>query len=139
MKKKGAICDFRQQRDDDLYRAYLKAWRLAMYDEGVVKLPRLIEKLVTSPAERFSVSEERAAIVLAEMLRGKSIAHMQTQKRRMYEEIYRRFLRLMQQRPYLRYQEAICIVVNQPAPEFFLTIGSAIVILHRIRKRKRQS
>lgn len=108
-----------------------------MNDEYVC-LSRLMEEVVATPAQRFYVSEERAAIVLSKMLQGQSIAHMQLQKRRMFEEIYRRFLALMQRRPYLRYQEAVAIVVNQPAPEFYLTIGSAIVILHRIRKRRRE-
>lgn len=138
MKKKGAICDFRGQRDDDLFRAYSAAWERAYMNDEYVCLSRLMEEVVATSAQRFYVSEERAAIVLSKMLQGQSIAHMQLQKRRMFEEIYRRFLALMQRRPYLRYQEAVTIVVNQPAPEFYLTIGSAIVILHRIRKRRRE-
>ena len=134
MKKKGAICDFREQRDNDLFRAY----RRQLQQTGYVHLPQLLDLVIRTRAERFYVSEERAAIVINELLRGKSIDHMQTQKRRMYEEIYRRFLRLTQRRPYLSYNEAITIVVNQPAPEFYLTVGSAIVILHKIRKRRRE-
>ena len=134
MKKKGATCEFRDQRDNDLYRAY----RQQLKTTSFVRLPQLIDRVISSPAERFYVSEERAAIVIGEMLRGRSIEHMQTQKRRMYDEIFSRFLELMQRRPYLQYNEAVTIVVNQPAPEFYLTVGSAIVILHRIRKRMRE-
>lgn len=134
MKKKGAICDFRAQRDRDLYRAYC---RTLDNTHSPFRLPTVIQQVLKRPAERFYVSEERAAIVITEMMKGKSIASMQVQKRRMYNEIYRRFRRVKRAHPAMSLQEAITIVVNQPAPEFYLTVGSAIVILHRIRKQMR--
>gem|GEM_PF-3803721 len=58
----------------------------------------------------------------------------------MFREIYRRVHQL-RTRPHYRQlplSEVVQIVVEQPAPSFYKTPQSAIVIMHHIRKRRKQ-
>jgi hypothetical protein len=133
MKKRGCTFEYERERDDELLRAYRNACHSADY----IRMPDVLDAVVNSPARRFWVSEERAAIVIGKMLRGESIPHMRPLKREMYAEILRRVNDLRQRRPDLTIAMLVFHVVRQPAPRFYLTPGSAKVILSRIRSRRR--
>jgi len=59
--------DFTRERNDDLMRAYREQRALANY----IIMPEIFEKVAESPAKRFWVSEERAAVEVSRMLVGK--------------------------------------------------------------------
>ena len=131
MKSKGSSATYRQERDKDLIRVY----REVIARHTHIHLPSVIEEVVSSPSKRFWVSEERAKIVIAEMTRGKSLENMNQTRRNMYIEIYRRVLLMQQSRPDLPLSRLVELVIDEPAPCFYLTPQSAKVILHRIKKR----
>jgi len=83
--------DFTRQRNDDLMCAYREQLALAKY----IVMPEIFEKVAESPARRFWVSEERAAVEVARMLVGKPFSRMRHNKREMFEEIFRRYIYLM--------------------------------------------
>ena len=61
--------DFTRQRNDDIMRAYREQLALANY----IIMPEIFKKVAESPARRFWVSEERAAVEVSRMLVGRPL------------------------------------------------------------------
>lgn len=133
MKKTGASFEYERERDDDLLRVY----RDAIHAASHIHMPDILNAVVNTPSKRFWVSEERAAVVVARMLKGDTCPHMRPQKREMFNEILRRVKEMRRQHPDMTIAMLVFHVVRQPAPKFYLTPGSAKVILSRIRKKRR--
>lgn len=53
----------------------------------------------------------------------------------MYEEILKRTLDVIDNNPGIALINAVRMVVAEKAPEFYITPESAIIIIHRIKKR----
>ena len=131
--------EYSRERSDDLMRAY---------DEyiascGHIRMPDVYERIVKMPSRRFWVSDIRATLVVSAMMRNDARKErMWPLRRKMYEEIYRRVTALRRERPWLTVSESCAIVVSGPAPEFYLTPGSAKMMVCRARKewmrRKRE-
>lgn len=130
MKHFGNTFEYEKQRNDDLMRAY----REVLHDVDVIKMPEIFKAVVNSPAARFWVSEERAAIVIAQMAKGHAIDKMRPMKKEMFQEIYNRVLQLQTIKPHLSLAQLVVEVIRQPAPKFYLTPGSAKVIISKIKK-----
>ena len=134
MKHKGSRCDFTKERDADILRAYKEV--ISVRDNiGLLEIER---RLLQSPSKRFWVSADRAYNVILNMLNGKSISNMNSQKREMFQEIFRRFKIYSKEHPSLTKMDVIWHVCNQEAPSFYLTPKSMHVILHRVRKEEKK-
>lgn len=120
---------FTHQRNCDLLRAY----RMQLAKAKYISMPEIFERVANTPASRFWVSEERAAVEMARMLAGKPFSRMRPNKREMFREIFRRFLKLREQFPEKSVYELASIVVNQPAPKFYLTARTVGEFLYRIK------
>ncbi len=129
MKHLGCILDFTHERNCDLMRAYRKK----IEEANTIVMPVIFELVSQSPASRFWVSEERAAIVISAMAAGKPMPRMRENKREMFEEIYRRFTILREQHPYKSVYELVSLIVNQPAPKFYLTARTVGEFIYRIK------
>ena len=114
MKKHGTKFEYEAERNRDLMRVY--------------------RQVINRPAERFWVSEERAAIVISSLLKGRKLTSMRKCKRDMFREIFRRAKALLKQDPDLTPKELAFIVVAQPAPKFYITPGSCKIIICSIKK-----
>lgn len=125
----GSIMDFTRQRNQDILRAYREQLAKASY----IVMPEIFQRIADSPASRFWVSEERAAVEVSRMLVGKPFSRMRANKREMFEEIFRRFLALREQFPGKSVYELTSIVVNQPAPKFYLTARTVGEFIYRIK------
>lgn len=136
MKQRGCSFEYEDERAKDLLRAY----REAIAQAPVIRLQEIFEIVVRMPSRRFWCSEERASIVVAAIERRGllSIKNMQTQKREMYTEIYRRYKKLRTLHPSLSLQAIVGFVVSHPAPRFYLTPASARIIYFRIKRRYTQ-
>lgn len=130
MKNYGSTFEYEDKRNREL----LKAYREETSNADFIRRDVILSKVVNRPASRFWVSEERAAIVMANMMRGDKLTGMRPLKREMFCEIFRRFLLLKKQMPQASVYRLASMVVNQPAPKFYLTPGSANVILSKIRR-----
>lgn len=130
MKPHGSHFEYEDQRNDDLMTVYHNLLVEAQH----VCMPDIYERAAASPSRRFWVSEERAAIVVSAMMRGDRLTNMRPLKREMYTEIYNRVMELRQQQPDLPISQLVATVVEQPAPKFYLTPGSAKVLICKIRK-----
>ena len=133
MKKKGTISQLQHERDDDLMRAFQQE----LAGRPHILLPEVLKAVVASPSKRFWVTSERASIVIYNMMKGDELEYMRPLKRKMFREIYRRVMRLKANYPQLSISLLTEQVVNERAPEFYITPQSAKVIISRIRKRRR--
>lgn len=128
-KQFGSIMYFIRQRNDDLMRAYREQLALARY---IVK-PEIFKKVAESPASRFWVSEERAAVEVSRMLAGKPFPSMRPNKREMFEEIFRRYIALRDAHPHMSLLALVSIIVHQPAPKFYFTPRTVGEFIYRIK------
>lgn len=129
MKYFGSIMDFTAQRNDDLMRVYRKQLK----DARFIIMPDIFELVANSPASRFWVSEERAAIVISAMWAGKPLPRMRSNKREMFEEIFHRFCVERELNPSASVYELVAKIVNQPAPKFYLTPRTVGEFIYRIK------
>lgn len=135
MKHIGSTFQYMADRDRDLLRAYREYTFLC----NTINKSELMTKIVNSPSKRFWVSESRAAIVVSGMMKGYLPPNISRMKKEMYEEIFRRVLALRKKYPRRSIPELAAMVSQQKAPKFYLTPGSANVILHRIFKKCRRN
>lgn len=131
MKNRGSVFEYARERDDDIMRAYIE--QIDSCDQ--IHLPKVFSRVVNMPSKRFWVSPERASIVISNMMRGDNLASMRPTKREMFFEIYKRVLELKALYPKKTIYQLTCIVVQQEAPKFYLTAGSAKVIICKIKKK----
>lgn len=134
MKHNGNKSNHEHHRNSDLMRAYRNEAEKA----GSIFLPDLLQRVVNSPSARFWVSPERAAIVIARIMRGDELKEMRPLRREMFFEIYQLAMSLHQQQPDLPVSHLAEIVVHMPAPKFYMTPGSAKVIIHKIKKQRKK-
>ena len=129
MKNKGSGFEYTEQRNNDVMRAYFEQ----LGRRRRIQLPVVFRELVDSPSKRFWVTAERAAIVISDMIRGDNLDGMRPLKKEMYIEIYNRVMKLKEQFPKRSIYELVFEVVQQPAPKFYLTAGSARFIYYKTR------
>ena len=129
MKYYGSILDFTQERNQELMRVYQEELSKA----GYIIMPKIFEQVANSPCSRFWVSEERAAIVISTLLAGKVIPNMRKNKSEMFDEIFRRFLIAREQYPEKSIYALAIMVVNQPAPKFYMTPRTVGELIYRIK------
>lgn len=129
MKKLGAILYFTRQRNEDLMRAY----RFHLHNSSHIHLPAIYRRVAQTPAARFWVSEERAAIIISAMEAGRPLPKMRPNKKEMFEEIHRRYLILKEQFPEKTLPSLVAEVVCQPAPKFYLTPKTVKEFICRIK------
>lgn len=139
MKPHGSKIEHEKERNDDLMRAYHELIEQSTF----ICLPKIYKEVVNRPSSRFWVSEERAAIVISQMIKGYQLQDMRPTKREMFREIYRRAMRLRKEQPNLSVFDLAFKVVRQPAPKFYMSPGYAKIIIitakrtwYEERKRK---
>lgn len=131
MKHHGAMMEYAEERMQDLMRAYDEYISSCDY----IRMPDVYAAIVNMEARRFWVSDIRATKVIYAMLRGVNIKGMRPLKREMFEEILRRVLALRKKRPELTIRACCSLVVASPAPKFYLTPGSAKIMVCKARKK----
>lgn len=123
--------EYAEERMQDLMRAYDEYISSCDY----IRMPDVYAAIVNMEARRFWVSDIRATKVIYAMLRGVNIKGMRPLKREMFEEILRRVLALRKKRPELTIRACCSIVVASPAPQFYITPGSAKIMVCKARKK----
>ena len=134
MKPHGSKFEYENERNNDLMRAYHELIEHSSH----ICLPLVYQKVVDMPSERFWVSEERAAIVIAAMMKAANIedalTDMRKNKKEMFHELYKRAMEIRTKHPSMSIFDIAWRVVRQPAPKFYLTPGSARVIIYKAKK-----
>lgn len=100
-----------------------------------IRMAEVFEHIVNQPCRRFWVSEIRAAVVIADMMRGNTLKNMHSAKREMFQEIYNRVIRLRRKNPGMSIYQMVSTVIQQPAPKFYLSPSSAKIMFYKARKK----
>lgn len=128
MKPFGCILEYTEARNSDLLRAFDAACRA----RGAL-MPDIFRQVADSPASRFWVSEDRAAVVISAMVNNRPLPRMRHNKKEMYGVIYGRYLILQQRYPDRSLPDLVAEVVQQPAPKFYLTPRTVGEMIYRIK------
>ena len=131
MKSHGCQSYYKNERDADLMSAYRRA---IVSSEHIVP-SEIYEQVVRMPSKRFWVSEERAVIVIARMLKGYDLHGMKPNKKDMFREIFRRVKKLRAKNPDIPLRHVVTEVVRQPAPCFYITPASARIMIYHAKKK----
>ncbi|MCM1077767.1 MAG: hypothetical protein NC411_10455 [Bacteroides sp.] len=99
-----------------------------------IRMSDVFDHIVNRPCPRFWVSDIRAAVVIAGMLKGGQLRNMRPSKREMFQEIFRRVCRLKAAHPSLPLSQLVAEVVSQPAPKFYLSPSSARIMVYKAKK-----
>ncbi len=100
-----------------------------------IRMSEVFDHIVNRPCRRFWVSEIRAAVVIADMLKGDSLENMHSAKREMFQEIFARVIKLRARNPGLSIYQSVSMVIRQPAPKFYLSPSSAKIMFYKARKK----
>lgn len=137
------------ERDKELYIAFRNAKRYILETDGVVLLPKAADIARHTTTSRYFVSERRASEVIKAMCkhidddrdyRGilglKVLSKMRFQTKRMYANLYITYKNISYEYPNETHEELITRACACPAPEFFLSLKSTIIILNNIKRNK---
>lgn len=131
MKHQGNVSDFAYLRNAEL----MAAFRKVLDEKQFFDINKDFELVVNQPCSRFWVSEERATIVVAAIMRGQPIIHtMRPTKQEMFLEIYHRTIALRKERHNTRLFDIVFEVVNSPAPKFYMRPLYASKIIYLIKQ-----
>ena len=134
MKKIGSVCDYINDRDKELYHRYREALATAQ----TIKLDDILLSVIHSRTSRLWLSENRAAEIIKSFIRADGKFKPNPKRAEIYNEVWRRYRRLRSKRPNDAFSDIVFDVVNSPADSFYLTFGSAKVIICKIRCRLRR-
>lgn len=135
MKQPGTKVEYAEERVRDLMRAHDEYIDSCKY----IRMNELYKVVVNKPSKRFWVSETRAALVVSAIMRGENVLdRMWDSKKEMYIEIAKRVAELRRQHPDMTMCELCTIVINQEAPKFYLSPGTAKVMISKYRKTWRK-
>lgn len=131
MKKTGSKCYYAEQRDREL----LSAYRQTIRNCDKIYLPDILQKVADTPCSRFWVSEQRVAIVLSSLFKGKDVLKkMRMCKQEMFMKLFQKAIYLRYTHPDMTIANIAWQVVNQPSPKFYLDPMCIKVYLHYIKK-----
>ncbi len=99
-----------------------------------IRMTEVFNHIVNQPCRRFWVSNMRAAVVIARMMKGESLNEMRPTKKEMFQEIFARVANLRKANPAKSLFQLVTEVVAQPAPKFYLTPGSAKIMVYKAKR-----
>lgn len=131
MTRKGkGIFEFSEELDRALLCAYRRVVSTYPYEiKGMRHIAHLIKG---ESAPRFFVSPERARQVMYMMKRGKLPSKTLKERRKMYDEIGRRVTMMQSCHPEKSFTKIVELIVENPAPSFYMTEQSILKRLYRI-------
>ena len=129
MKHLGSSFPYKKEREREL----LKVFKRELANSKHIVMKSILQRVVNNPCSKFWVTEERATIVISNMLCGKAIFAKQS-KKEMFEEILRRYKIERTKRKTEPMSRIIFDIVNSPAPKFYLSVSQAKIIINAARK-----
>ena len=131
MRKPNSTAEFESARREFL----LTQFRQVIAGQSKISAAKAFHAAASAPAPRFWVSEPRAAAVVGKMLADEScIDSMTEEKREMYREIYRRFIKIRRMCPDMTIADIVFDIVNAEAPKSYLSKDRARSIIYKAKK-----
>ena len=113
----------------------MRAYETVFNAHRGAKKEEIYKMVVEMPSSRFWVSEERAATIVLNIIKGDKLESMKAKKRLMYFEIYKRVMEAKKKNPDAPISYLTFDVVSSPAPQFYLTPQSAKTIISKIKRK----
>lgn len=125
--------DLRWQFHNDLLKAYREVAPTCWQQQQAWR------RVCESPAPRFYISGHALEEVIRRILYDGMgfLQSMGGNRRRMYEELWVRFSKMVTERPYcnMDMRSVCCILVAQPAPEFYCSPETVRSVFSRMRRK----
>ncbi|MBD5358122.1 MAG: hypothetical protein HDR88_14185 [Bacteroides sp.] len=139
MKKLNATAEFEAVRRQFL----LNKFRRVIATQSQIAIRNAFHATADAPAPRFWVSETRAAAIMGKMLAGNDpTPRMNREKKDMFQEIFRRFMKIRVSSPERSIADIVFDVVNAPAPKSYISWQRVKAIiykeLHRLRRERKE-
>lgn len=127
--------DLKRARDRDLYLAFRKA----LVERGFNSMRDAARHVCSSPAPRFYIEPKRASDLVGLILANVSLINLNDSSRRMAWQLYRNYQAWVKEHPdsHLSRERIIEILVDEPAPEFYVGPQMARKIIYKERKKAR--
>ena len=122
------------QRNKDLQACFYRV----LSEMNPIVLDEALELTVNSPAKRFYISADRAYGVLIRWDLHGVTRLISDERQEMYEELYERIKVLKPLYPNTPLMHMVEMVIEQPAPKFYLKIKSAKTILCNYKSKRSQ-
>ena len=117
----------REERD----RAVFEAYNDAISHNDFKTQEDAFEYVRTHPAPRFFIEPEFCTTVICRMLRNEPMGIKGEHQRRKFNELFRRYKEFLAENPTYPSIVICSIIVNEPAPEFFISTRSVRLIVSR--------
>lgn len=129
--------ELHMERDMELYRVYLRGLR----EQHFSSLDEAADWVRMQPAPRFYISSKPLVSYIGARTNGTRPQKMFSQNEKKMKCLYNMYLDYIEQNPnHGMSREYICdILVDQPAPCFYISRESARRIIQRERKRYREA
>ena len=129
--------ELKRRRDADLYQTYLNGLEAGAFGN----MSQAAEYVIRQPAPRFYISSHEANLHIGKILSGVSLINLNSTSRRRAWKIYDDYMEYLVAHPgcSLSRERIIEHIVDEPAPEFYVSWTSARHILKReVNKRRRR-
>ena len=115
MKHKGCTSDYNYSRMQDIARAFKEYYvKLGGYKHNIYDI------IARSKSNRYWVSEERAKYVISRISKGDTLKNFRSTKRRMFFDIYIKYIDSKIANPHLSENEHISRGIHSQANQFYL-------------------
>ena len=128
--------ELKEARDKALYAAYRKALGECTF----ATMRDAAHYVCKQPAPRFFIEAEKASILVGRILANISLINQNNSTRRLTWELFRRYKAYLTEHPdnKLSRERVLELLVDQPAPEFYIDAQRARKIIYKERNRRRQ-
>lgn len=125
----------RQEKDRELYSVFIKG----IFEQDIATLYDAVDWARNQPASKFFLSSKALSNYIGAKLRGSEIPKMHSQNKRKMTLLYQRYQDYIATHPDTTLsRERICeLLVDEPAPMFFIGHEGALRAILRERKRQR--
>ena len=117
---------------------FIRAYRAAISENDCASIKDYVKIAIKMPSRRFWIEKDRAYDIITMMENCVLFASPNPNKIRMYDEIYIRYKKRMDENPCRQKYDIIEDVINEEAPEFYIGIHSAMKIVNRNNRRVRR-
>lgn len=127
--------ELKRARDRALYQAFKRL----LAQGGYPTMRQAASAVCKCPAPRFFIEPEKASLLVGCIINGVSLDDRNMGTRRMASQLHALYLHWLEDNPGSRMsrERIMEIVVEMPAPEFYIGAQSARKIIYRERKKAR--
>lgn len=129
--------ELKRQRDADLYDVYKRG----LETNSFANMSQAADYVIRQPAPQFYVSPREVSLAMGRLQRGMSLIALSPSSRRRFWQLKDNYDAYLEAHPdnHLSRERVLELLVEEPAPEFYLSWRSAREILRRemIKRRNR--